>query len=295
MLVKKPDAFLFGPYLEQGGNGLKTVGMGSINAYHVHSFGHSNRGFYLSGASFSQLTSCYSDTCGGNGWEVSYTSSGLTMVDCWSFKSGQLIANSAQMQFYQANNVKLIGCRMSTPGAAGTSESIRFSGGSGSNQVDLIGCWSDQKTSSFSSPNTMSGCTGLLQKYSRGADQYISSAQVVGASSSVVSTTRIKTDSSIISPGFKAYDIRLTYRSSSGGVLVGVEDSTIFILNGISGPSNVVSRFPSNPLLPLSLPEILNTSVNLSDLSVTVTNADSTRNFQYSLEIKESATSRGYF
>lgn len=292
VLVEKPDAFLLGPYLEQGKDGLKAVGIGSINGYHIHSFGNTEHGFNLSGSSFSQLTSCYADTNGKNGYEFRDMSAGLTMTDCWSFKSGKLVANSAQMQFFNCQNTKLIGCRMSTPGAAGTSESIRFSGTT--NQIDLISCYADQATKTFTAPNTMTSCTGALQEYSRAYSTYLDGAETIAASGTHDTTVKINCDTSIISPGFKAFDIRVTYRSSSGAAMIGVEDSTVFITNGITGVGSVAARFPEIPILQLSNPVLSDTGGGQATLAVTATNTDATKAFQYTVEVVERSTTRGY-
>lgn len=63
--------------------------VGSLVAHHIHSFNNTRHGFYLSGASFSQLTSCYADRNGAKGYEIRDTVSWLTLTD--GYKSANQI------------------------------------------------------------------------------------------------------------------------------------------------------------------------------------------------------------
>jgi hypothetical protein len=289
VLIAKADAYLDGPYIEQGKDGVKTVGAGSVNGYHVHSFNNSRHGFNLSSASFSQFNSCYADTNGENGYTVSDTYAGLTFTDCWAFQSAEVVAGGVGYQFSNSQNVKMIGCRISGSGAAGTSASIRFSGSD--NQVDLMGCTADDEMIGFNAPNTVSGCSGVLAKYNNSPNVFRTFGNSIPASSTLTSTIRIKLDESIATPSTRSFKVEIVRRSTSGATS---GDTALFYVNVNSFGTNTIQPIvPSSPVISINSISLSDASNNLVDVEIEFQNNDSNGQ-QFSYQIEDIGTSRGY-
>ena len=213
ILVERPDLFLQGPYIEGNLKGLKTVGQGSINAYHTHAYANTEEGFFLSGAAYSQLTSCYADT-NGTGFRISDTSSGFTLTDCWGFKS-----EGYDWIFLNAKNIKMQGCHSNGDAEVGTKTGAMLFSGSDS-QIDLIGCHTDSYpiVGFESNTNTCVSCTGGLLDYNFGDSAYVTESQSTGSAATTSASKKVKLFEKSSSSGQYCFEIDIASRENSGSV-----------------------------------------------------------------------------
>lgn len=267
--VNKPDLYLLNTYAEQSMDGIRSDGVGSITAHHVHSFGNTRHGFYLSGASFSQLTGCYADTNGANGYEIRDTTSGLTMIDCWGFKSSNAAAGSNDFFFFNTRGVSLIGCRSSGVSAFSKNASFRATG---SSQVSYVACKADiEPEFSSDASNQCKGCFGTLQKYNRPEGVGQSGPYSIAAAATTSFSVDIPMDGNIISPGLMAFEVSLVYRNSTGGTNALVEKVSVLV--GRGGAARSVSRiFPTTGNLNLGLPVLTEKQLGVWTLTFDITN-----------------------
>lgn len=291
MNVSAADSILENVYLEQSGTGLLSNGVGTITAYNVHSFGNTGKGFYITGANGSKLTDCFADTNGTNGLEIADTS-GIDIVNFTAIKSGELVANSANIQFFNTTNAKLIGGRTELEGDEGVDDSIRFSGTG--NQIDIIGHSADKTPSDFTgNVVTFSACTDALQKYSKGSDSIVAFGGNALPSTVFPVTIPIKTDASAStgSFGFKSIDVRVAYRNL-GATNAGVFDYTLLITD--MPVSKVIVRSNGTPFIELSNPAISTIVEGVGDLTFDLLNTDASVTYRVSFEIRESITANGF-
>lgn len=266
IFIDSSDLTLINTYIEGNRHGVYTTSHGFM-AFHAHSFNNTKSGFYLGGASYSQLFGCYADTNGEAGYTIRDTNNGLALFNCWGFKSSNLVSGSSDFSFINAKNVKLIGCMSS--GAGGQSKGASFTFDSDSS-VRLIGCYAEIAPTNIISNAVCSDCSGSLLRYNRSDSYRNSTSYVVSSGGSQSFVIPLTIDSSIASPGLFAFDVSLIYRSTVGNQC-SVEKSTIVI--GVGGPTtSVIAVSPVTQSLPISLPAITNAANGFSSLSFTVTN-----------------------
>ena len=286
--VHNADLSLINPYVEQNRHGVYTSGLGSINGFHVHSFNNSKSGFYLSGASFSQLVGCYADTSGEAGFTIRDINYGLALINCWSYKSSNLLAGSSDFAFTNARGIKLIGCLSNGNGAFTKGYSYNF----GSDcHVVLTDCYGEISPNNVIGTSFLSGCTGKLAKYNSGNSTSISTSYTISGSgnSNVEVPTRFSEGFS--SPGFISFEVFLSYRNTSG-TDIGVEKFIVSVASG--GPSTTIeSIHPSSPTL-----DILSASYTVGANLNYVLTLNVQNNNAFSAQISASAhiigTGRGF-
>lgn len=258
IVITQPDAWLADVYIESNRHGLFASGIGSITAFHVHSFNNSLDGFFLAGAGSCQLHACYADTNGHNGFEISDLVTGLDLIDCWGFKSSNAADGFQDFAFFNARQVKVIGGRSSGAGAFGKAFSYKVDTLS---DVSFIGCDADIAPSAVSGNAQFVECAGALAKYNRPTDVVQTGFVTIANAGNANLTTDTKFDGSTSSPGLQAFEVTLLYRNSSGSNN-GVEKKVIII--GVGGQATqVVNTFPTTQALTVSAPTFTqNTSTN---------------------------------
>jgi hypothetical protein len=199
----KQDCYLANVYVEGNRDGLYTSGIGSVTAHHVHSFGNTRHGFYLYGASYAQLVGCYADTNGANGYEIGDTVNGLTLLDCWGYKSAAVTAGENDFAVYNARNVKIIGCRSSGAGAAGKGASFKFDTQA---QADLIGCYGEVGPTGHSSAIGFTNCGGALQRYNRPTDTGTHAGVTIAAAGSTSASINLVMATLSTTPGIQMFE-----------------------------------------------------------------------------------------
>tara|TARA_R110000851_G_scaffold96792_2_gene209946 strand:+ start:27664 stop:29538 length:1875 start_codon:yes stop_codon:yes gene_type:complete len=302
-----PDTFLDGPYCESNRDGV--VARAGFNAVHVHSVGNSRMGFFMSGASHSQLTSCYGDTNGVNAYDVRDSGGGITFTDCWGFNSGFIANDSVDFQFFNCRNITMTGCRSNGEhiDTAGSKQgSIRFSGDA--NVVSLYGCWADREVTGLPltgdtlavAPINFIDCTGLLTKYSGQADSYVTPAIAVVASSTATRTLRIRADEAPDSPSVITYEATITVRPVTG---TSVQHTKFIIMHGnaIGFPLPIVEQVYTvgSDMVDLAYNSMsynptADSFVKLGDLSLTITNKFSSTDIRCGMSIRRLETSNGF-
>lgn len=296
--VGQPDLYLANVYTEQNQDGIYSDGIGSITAHHVHSFKNSRHGFNLIGASFSQLTGCYADTNGRNGYEIRDTTNGLTLTDCWGYKSSNVDATYSDFFFYNAKGVTLVGCRAS--GTGGASKRGTFTTSESSTvpcQIAFIGCYSsgavDIGTPRF---HTFSGCQGLLKNYNR-PDCTTQSGAVTATASGGTGTFTLQmpfVDGNIIEPGINCFEVTLSWRNSGGGSNTGMSKCMVAIAAGSGVTSSLTQIAPASPsVISSGYSFSLNATNGFWELSFTATN-NNAYNVQVAAVVEYKGSGRGY-
>jgi hypothetical protein len=292
--ISKPDCYLQNVYIEGNRDGLFASGVGSITAHHVHSFGNTRHNFYLSGASFSQLTACYADTAGANGWEIRDSTSGLTLVDCWGYKSSNGGAGLGSDFFVFNANVTFVGGRASGQGAFAKTATLRIAGTS---KCSFDGFYADSSAPvSIDNPNlqTFSSCKGQLKRYNRPDRNYVGGSEIgtIAAAGMTTPTLVLDLPSSFVSPGVLAFEISLIWRATSGNQTGFVKH---MVMVGTGGASSSVTLLANSiASLSISSPSILeDSSADTQALTFTVNNALA-YGVQVGYSINFLGTSRGY-
>ncbi|MGM7719441.1 glycosyl hydrolase family 28-related protein [Metabacillus sp. Hm71] len=287
--VLKPDLYIQNAYVEGNRDGLYSNGVGSITAHHVHSFNNTRHGFYLVGASYSQLNSCYADTNGSNGYEISNTTDGLTLVDCWGYKSSNVTANQSDFAFYNAKNVKLIGCHSNGVGAKTKEASYKFDSAS---QVDLIACHAAINPTGVTGLISFTNCGGILQKYNRPTDVFESDSYTISASTTSPISVRTLVPPLATTPGILAFEVFAKIRdldntSSSVGMHL------VLIGSGVTVTTPVTNITPTTPIVGLSNPTFVNGGDGYYNLNFDANNTK-TESVQVSFNVRYLGTGRGY-
>ena len=306
--INVPDTVLDNVYSENNGTGVSAFA--GFNGNGVHCVGNSVNSFFLSGASHSQLNSCYSDTPGSTGWNVRDSGGGITFTDCWGFNSGFSVNDSVDFQFFNCRNIVMTGCRSNGVHANATGSkqgSIRFSGDT--NIVSLFGCWTEQDVVGLpgssdtinAAPIQFIGCTGQIQKYSRPAETFISSTGAIVALGTKDLTFRIRTDETPLEPGITSYDIITTTRTLSGSNLIGVQKFRFIRGHALGFPANAVTLVDTTGSALIDVDYVSyasdptsDTFAEIADLTLRFTNLSSTASVQAGAEIQIITTTRGY-
>ena len=286
------DCSINSVYVEGSGNGLRSVGAGTVFAYDVHSFGNTNQGFYLSGADGSKLVNLYGDTNGSNNFELR-DSKNVDIINPKMLKAGQTAASSVHMQFFNCQKVNVMGGECRIDGAAGTSNSHRFSGTD--NQINFIG-HDAEKAPDGASTNPLVkflGCKGALTKYSTGLDSTVISIGNIAPASTYNLSVPINTDDNVLvdGTGFKSFDVEIAYRSTSSNI-IGTCHYTVMV-TAISGATKVFNRYPTSPIITLSNPAIGAITNKVGTFTLDVYNTYVSTTLQVGIKITESITSRG--
>ena len=286
--VNNHDLYLQNVYIEGNGTGLYSNGFGSITAHHVHSFNNSVYGFYLIGASLSQLTSCYADTNGSYGWVIQDSNSGMTLVDCWGYKSSNITANRSDFDFRNAKNIKMFGCHSSGTGAQTKSASFSFDSLS---QVDLVGCYAEIDPSGVSGLIRFTNCGGALEKYNRATDVFQSSPYFIDSDS--VITVKMTLPSILAAPSIATFEVTATMRYTDNTV-GRVERYIIMVGEGVTVSSPVTNVFPSSPTVTLTNPSFSDVDGDgYNELTFNAHNANP-KSIQVSFHVRYLGTSRGF-
>jgi hypothetical protein len=285
--VENADLHLVDVYITENYDGLRSVGVGAITGFHIHSSLNTRYGFYLSGASASQLHACYADTNGDTGWLIRDTTTSMVLVDCWGYKSSNLGAGHHDFQFLNAKNVKLVGCRSN--GTGGFAKTSSYSVDTNS-RVDFISCDAEIAPVGFASGNvTVIGGSRELAKYNRATDVFQTDYKSIANTAADTLTCDTTIDGDISTAGFVAFEVNLLYRDT-GGVTIGTERKIINI--GIGGPTtNVLSVFGAG--LAITAPVLSLGANTLYNLVFTVTNTLG-YTVQVTANVKFLGTGRGF-
>lgn len=289
--VLKPDLYLLNPYVEGNKDGLYSNGFGSITAHHVHAFNNSRHGFYLIGASFSQLSGCYADTNGANGYEISNTTDGLTLTDCWGYKSANITANENDFVFYNAKNVKLIGCHSNGAGAQTKGSSFKFDATS---QVDLIGCYAEIAPSGATSNSIrFANSTGALTRYNRPDNIYETSGISINALATSPVSIRTLVPDLLTKPGTMFFEVTVKRRNNDN-TGASPERCMFTIGSGVTVATPVQTVFPTTPIITIANPTFVDGGDGYFYLNFDATNTNSSKSMQVSFYVEYQGTGRGF-
>lgn len=288
LVINAVDLFVSNFMTQQNRHGV-IMNAGSVTAQHVHAIMNSMHGFYIqSGSAFSQLTQCYSDTNGGAGYTVGAMTSGLTMIDCWGYKSSNIENNFCDFEFYGSKNVKLIGCRASGVGGGTKLSSFKFDTES---QVDLIGCYATATITAINGIHELirlSYCTGSLANFSRSSD-VIQGTGLTVASGTPVSTGVLTTLTPITTtPGIMSFKVRAVIRNTDN-TGARVEE---FVINYGLGMTTSIQNIGTTTLT-LSNVEFVESTALYRRLKFDVTNTG-TKTVQVAFNFEYLGSTRGY-
>lgn len=288
ILLNSYDCYMQNVYVEGNKDGIYANGVGSITAHHIHSFNNTRHGFFLSGAGACQLSACYADTNGANGFEIRDINAGMQLVDCWAYKSSNASAGENDFNFFNAKQVKLIGCRSSGTGAFAKGSSYKFDSTS---EVSLVSCNASIAPVGVTSTISFTECSGSLLRYNRPTDTFQGGGLTIAAAATLAYTLNCKVDGALATPGLMAFELAFMYRNTSGNN-IGVEKAIILI--GLGGPSNsVMGVLPASPKLTIAAPTLVLSANGLYDLAFNITNTNAFQ-IQVSANCRYLGSSRGF-
>lgn len=242
VLVEKSDCAMFGPYVEQGESHGVEANIGSLNLVGVHSFGNGEHGFRLVGASSSQLSQCYADSNGHRGFDISSSTQGLNLVDCWGFRSSSQENGHADFNFNDAHKIHLFGCRSSGAPLNGHTKggSFRFI----DSDVSLFGCYAEDAPVDEVYEVFYTHCDGALALYNLGGSQGQTAAISI-ANGATASNERIylPTRPMQITPGLHAFDVIVKWRRNDN-TDGGVDRFQVVVADSVSGVPAVTDTTP---------------------------------------------------
>ncbi|WP_442589211.1 hypothetical protein ACSBL2_24645 [Pedobacter sp. AW31-3R] len=144
-----------------GSSGFATSNHGSMVLYNCHAL--LNRiGFYIGGAGFCQISSCYADTNSYLGWHI-LNSSSNKFVDCWGFQSGSGENGQDILEQGTSTNNMFIACSTSKNASIDPTTPDWIM----TNTSTYLGCSSLRTPAGYSTAKTIIGCYGALAQYNQ--------------------------------------------------------------------------------------------------------------------------------
>lgn len=304
--VEAPDTYLANVYVEGNRDGLYAASVGSIDAHHVHSFGNTRHGFFLASAAYSHLVGCYADTNGQDGFNITSTNAGLSLISCWGYKSSTSSPGSySDFAVFGVKNTAFINCQSS--GDDGNKKAS-FNFNSACQGNTMVACTASLDGVGLGDPIRVrvSGGTGVLARYNLPENRY-NAITTDGSGNPVGSITLAAgaTTSVVVplfmtglpsSPGFTTFEIESRWRFSSGAANVGAASVLVLIGNGVTPSTPVQQIYPTTtPTVTVTSPSLaLNATTGLYELTFNVTNGDATRTVQLANTVEWKGTGRSF-